>query len=244
MWQGDFTQWLTWLENAVRTSSQPSLVVYQNLHNLYLLHRHPTMTTCYQQAALCYLDGYGVWLLCRLLGRRVPKQARFSFMDCFPDVLGHAERMGWRVFYLGANPDSHARGMEVISSQFPDLVCTGEHGYQSDTEVLVARINDYAPDLLFVGMGSPQQEQWINDHFASLRARVVLTAGGTLDYYSGTQAKPPEALSRIGLAWLYRLVANPRRLAFRYLVEPLLLVPVVLRHAVALRRTSKQRKDC
>lgn len=240
LWEDSYDRWLAWLEDALRHSApRPPLVVYQNLHTLYLLHRHRAMAACYQQAELCYLDGYGPWLLCRLLGRRISSRARFTFMDCFPDLLRHAEERGWRVFYLGSSPESLEEGLSALQQRFPTLSLDGRHGYVTQDAAVVAAINAFAPDLLFVGMGSPQQENWLLRHGGELRAGVILTAGGTMDYFSGAQAKPPLFLSRMGLAWSYRLLGQPRRLAFRYLVEPLLLLPTVARHAVRLIFAAK-----
>ena len=42
-------------------------------------------------------------------------------------------------------------------------------------------------------------------------------------------------MSALGLEWAFRLAAEPRRLAYRYLVEPLALLPDVVRDVIARR---------
>ena len=84
-------------------------------------------------------------------------------------------------------------------------------------------------DLLLVGMGMPRQEQWLLAHLADLDVAVATHAGATLDFFAGSQAKPPPWVSNMGLAWLYRLAHDPRRLWRRYLLEPWALVLPTLR---------------
>jgi N-acetylglucosaminyldiphosphoundecaprenol N-acetyl-beta-D-mannosaminyltransferase len=69
-------------------------------------------------------------------------------------------------------------------------------------------------------MGMPRQEHWIVDHLDKLSVNVILNGGAALDYFAGVIPTPPRWAGRLGLEWLFRLMAEPRRLWFRYLVEP------------------------
>ncbi len=66
----------------------------------------------------------------------------------------------------------------------------------------------------------PLQEAWISRHYDELNAAAVLPVGAAFDYEAGVQRAAPRVLGRLGLEWLYRLAADPRRLFHRYLVEP------------------------
>jgi N-acetylglucosaminyldiphosphoundecaprenol N-acetyl-beta-D-mannosaminyltransferase len=72
-------------------------------------------------------------------------------------------------------------------------------------------------------MGMPRQEVWLGRRFDDLDVPVAVAIGGLFDYFAGTSATPPRWMGRIGLEWLGRLAADPRRLGHRYLVEPVLL---------------------
>jgi exopolysaccharide biosynthesis WecB/TagA/CpsF family protein len=80
-------------------------------------------------------------------------------------------------------------------------------------------IRDAGTDILFVGLGKPRQELWIEDHGSVTGASVLLAFGAAADFYAGVQDRAPEWMSRSGLEWSYRLYREPTRLWKRYLVQ-------------------------
>ena len=78
---------------------------------------------------------------------------------------------------------------------------------------MLAQIGASHPDLLFVCMGFPRQEEWIAAHRASLiGVRVVVGLGGSLDVWAGRVRRAPRLLSRVGLEWAWRMMLEPKRL--------------------------------
>lgn len=215
------------------------VVGHHNLHSLFLCQHDAEVRRFYRRCETCYVDGMGVLWLLRAAGIDTRNAKRFSLMDCLPDLLGYAQDHGLSLFYLGASPAAVDRAEAWIAERWPHLKIALHHGYLSspDTQrAAAAKINSLQPDMLLVGMGMPDQEAWINAHLGSLDAGVILQAGGTLDYYTGIQARPPQTVSRLGLAWLYRLSRDPRRLWRRYLVNPWSLLGPAWRLRRALRR--------
>lgn len=218
---------------------QRLLVGHHNLHSLYLYHRNPSVTAFYQQCTACYVDGVPVLWLLRAAGLELRDGQRFSFMDNLPELFAQAQARGLRVFYLGGRETSIRTAQNWVAEEWPDLVIGWHHGYFKDSPAVVAAINAFQPDLLLVGMGMPRQEQWILQYLEQLQVGAVLQAGGTVDYYTGAQARPPAQLSRLGLGWLYRLLHDPRRLWRRYLVTPWTLILPWLRLRRALRHEPR-----
>ena len=87
---------------------------------------------------------------------------------------------------------------------------------EEDTEI-VAEINDKKPDLLFMGLGCPKQENWMAAHKDRVFA-VMLGVGASFDFYAGNVKQSPEWLGKLGLEWLFRLTQEPKRLWRRYLI--------------------------
>ncbi len=217
-------------------AGERSLVVgHHNLHSLYLYRKQPEVAGFYRQCDDCYIDGMGALWLLRAAGVDIRSAHRFSLMDHFPDLLDLAREKGLRVFYLGGSQEAVARARAWLGTDWPGLEMALRHGYVEREIGVVERINAFKPDLLLVGMGMPQQERWIVDNRSVLNAGAILQAGGTLDYYTGLQARPPDRLSHMGLAWLYRLLHDPGRLWHRYLVTPWAL----LGPALALRKSLR-----
>jgi len=82
---------------------------------------------------------------------------------------------------------------------------------------ITTEINDAKPDILFMGLGCPKQENWMAQHKNKLKS-VMLGVGASFDFYAGNVAESPEWMGKLGLEWLFRLSQEPRRLWKRYLI--------------------------
>jgi len=102
---------------------------------------------------------------------------------------------------------------------------------------VLERLRELRPDVLLVGMGMPRQEHWLHNHLGQMPRCVVVTVGGILSFLGEDRPTPPRWLGRLGFEWVFRLATEPRRLWRRYLLEPLVLVPVFMR-AIAARRSA------
>lgn len=213
----------------------PRLLGHHNLNSLALLRSDALVASFYRSCDACYVDGVPVLWLLWLAGFRTAGARRFSLMDELPTLLSLAQERKWRVFYLGGTPRTIYRARQWASQRWPELAIEWHHGYFDDDKRILAQINALQPDLLLVGMGMPQQEQWILRYRRGLRAGAILQAGGTIDYYTGEQAKPPRWLSRVGLGGLFRLLNNPGRLWQRYLLGPWCLLPALLKLRLAAK---------
>jgi len=86
-----------------------------------------------------------------------------------------------------------------------------------ETADLVAKIRASAANWIWVGLGTPKQQQFIRDAKAELPGVVFLSVGFAFDVNAGTKRDAPLWMQRIGLTWLFRLCSEPRRLFGRYL---------------------------
>ena len=215
------------------------LIAHHNLHSLYLWQakakeRVPgSFSRFYKRADLTLIDGMSMVWLARLHGFPVCRNHRIAYNQALPKLLSLAETKKWRVFYLGSSKDVAVTGAALFRKNYPDLELAVQHGYfnkdraSRENHAVLERIAEFQPHILFVGMGMPVQERWIEENFDMIKANVILSSGATLDYFSGTLSRPPEWVGKVGLEWAYRLVHEPRRLAFRYLVEPWLILLTV-----------------
>jgi N-acetylglucosaminyldiphosphoundecaprenol N-acetyl-beta-D-mannosaminyltransferase len=73
-----------------------------------------------------------------------------------------------------------------------------------------------APDVVWVGLGLPKQDEWMHQHAAELHPAVVLGVGAAFEFEADTKRRAPQWMQRCGLEWLHRLASEPRRLARRY----------------------------
>lgn len=229
---------LTWLQRRWQDGERGLLIGHHNLHSLFLCQREPLIRDFYRNCQRCYVDGVAVLWLLRAAGLDTRAAHRFTLMDSLPALLEWLQAENLSCYYLGGPPLAAERGRAWLERHYPQLRAAVQHGYDLADAETVSAINQFRPDLLLVGMGMPRQEAWLLQHRERLDAGALLQAGGTLDYYTGLQAKPPRVLSRIGLGWFYRLLRDPKRLWRRYLVTPwsLLWPTLKLRRALARKR--------
>jgi len=224
------------------------IIANHNLHSLYLCQNDQKLHNLFDKAALIHIDGMSLVFFARLLGFRVSKEQRVTYVDWIWPLMSEAERMGWRVFFLGSKPGVGEAALKKLKKEYPTLNFRTHHGYFDnipDSEEnlrVLKRINSFRPNILMVGMGMPRQEHWIIDNFDRIDVNVILTAGACMDYLAGTIPTPPRWLGRIGLEWLYRFACEPRRLGKRYLMEPWFMFGPMMKE-IYLRLPGKREQE-
>jgi len=233
---------LQFIAAAVATGRRLA-VGHHNLHSLALVQDDVELRSYYEGADLVYADGMSVISLARLHGAPMSRTHRLTSLDFVDSLLTQAAALGWRVYYLGSAPNVIDRGIDAFRRIAPGLNLRYRHGYfdltssSSESSDVCAEINRFDPDLLIVGMGMPRQEHFLLRNRDVLRARVLLPIGALADYHAGAVPTPPRWAGKLGLEWLFRLAAEPRRLGYRYLVEPWrLLIPTIRSVGSARRR--------
>jgi N-acetylglucosaminyldiphosphoundecaprenol N-acetyl-beta-D-mannosaminyltransferase len=211
------------VEDAKRTGTR-AVLFNHNLHSLYLYERNKEFRASYEKATAVYVDGMPVIWLAQMAGLPMTSRNRITLLDSFEEMLQASAEREWRVFYLGGEAAIMSRGLSILKERFPTLSIAGRDGFFTDNEAVIAEINAFRPDLLFVGMGMPLQEIWIAKFIAKLQVSAVIPCGATLGYVTGDNYQPPAWAGKLGLYGIFRLFSDPRRLAGRYLIEPLYLL--------------------
>jgi N-acetylglucosaminyldiphosphoundecaprenol N-acetyl-beta-D-mannosaminyltransferase len=228
------------ISQTVRSDNK-IVVAHHNLHSLCLFNKHiadrEKFHDFYRLANVTVADGMSMVALGRMFGQPITRDNRIAYNDWLPVILPIAVQNHWRIFYLGSSPEVAELGAQKLRAEYPGLEFEVHHGHfdtRSDGEEnqkVLIQIEACRPHLLFVGMGMPRQECWLEENIQKIAANVILTSGGTLDYIAGDKRMAPRWIGRIGLEWLFRLATEPRRLAYRYLVEPWTLVRALLSHS-------------
>lgn len=220
-----------------------SVVANHNLHSLYLIRRTQGMRRLYEAADVIELDSTPLIHFARLLGHPARPQHRCTYLDWRDHFWSLADRKGWRVLYVGGADGVAEEAARRLTARYPRATVKGLSGYFDATAgspgnaAVLAAVGDFAPDVLFVGMGMPRQELWIADNLEALPTVPILPVGAAFDYEAGAQKAAPRWMGRLGVEWLFRLFADPRRLFVRYCVEPWFLIgPALADVRAALKR--------
>jgi N-acetylglucosaminyldiphosphoundecaprenol N-acetyl-beta-D-mannosaminyltransferase len=126
----------------------------------------------------------------------------------------------WTHYLLGGSEQCLQALEKRLTGEQPQLQIIGRrNGYfrADESRTIVEEINSLSPDFVWVGLGTPKQQQWIHDHKAHIRRGVILAVGFAFDVNAGTKPDAPEWMQRLGLTWVFRIASEPRRLLTRYL---------------------------
>jgi N-acetylglucosaminyldiphosphoundecaprenol N-acetyl-beta-D-mannosaminyltransferase len=203
-------------------------VVAINANKLWLAEQAPALKTIVRQAELVIPEYAVVWG-CRALGK--PLKGHVGGIMLLKALLPWLESERVPVYFLGAKAPVLERMKSRLRATHPRLVIAGmRSGYFRVRQEMgvVVEINRSKAAILFVAMGSPRQELWIEKHRQNLEVRVAMGVGGSFDVLAGLKKDAPQWV-RHGGEWVYRLIQDPRNLLKRYLTTNPWFVYRVLR---------------
>ena len=124
-----------------------------------------------------------------------------------------------RHYFLGASEDCLADLIKETTRLNPQLnICGSHHGYftQEEWPRVLEQINASGPDVIWVGLGTPKQQEFSSWAKDKVRQGWLLNVGFAFDVNAGRKSDAPKWMQSVGLTWLYRLASEPKRLGPRY----------------------------
>lgn len=193
-------------------------------------------------AEISLVDGAGIVFAAKFL--KNTKFERIAGRVFFEDLIALSNKNGSKVFLLGGSNAVIEKSIATLKSKYSDLSVDGMAGAElgqdgkpknqkeelKDIDV-IARINHFKPDILFVGFGAPKQEKWVFQNREKLKVTGVMVVGGVLDVISGYKSAPPYLFQKIGIEWLWRLLQEPSRLG-RIVTAVVIFPLLVLREKI------------
>jgi N-acetylglucosaminyldiphosphoundecaprenol N-acetyl-beta-D-mannosaminyltransferase len=162
------------------------------------------------------IDGMGIVYGLRLQGIEATRVPGCDLMFRLLELCAHH---GFRPFILGARQDVLEQAVSEAKKRWPGIKFAGSRngyfGFEEEQGV-VDEIRESGADCLFVAMPTPRKERFLARHFDALSIPFVMGVGGSVDVLSGHVSRAPEGWQKAGLEWLYRLLQEPRKMAWRY----------------------------
>ncbi len=176
------------------------------------------------------------------LGRRYghPLKRRVygpELMQSFCSATGAA----YRHFFFGGVPGVAASLGQVLNEKYKvNVVGSYSPPFRppsvEEEDQILAAIRAAKPDVLWVGLSTPKQEQWMYEHRSKVSVPVLVGVGAAFDLNSGRSRQAPHWMREHGLEWFFRLMLEPRRLWRRYLIYGSEFVWNVILELLSLRR--------
>lgn len=218
-------------------------VITPNLQHLREFVRSPEVRASFEKADIVVADGMPLVWASRLLGSPLPERVAGS--DMIWSLSAEAALHGRSVYLLGAEPPACDAARARLCDLYPGLRIAGCHsppiGFAEDPaemENVRQLLRAAQPDIVFVALSFPKQEQVIAGLRSVLPSAWFLGIGASLDFIGGAKERAPAWVIKLGLEWLFRLVREPRRLFRRYVLQGLPFAARLAAHAI-VRRSSE-----
>lgn len=199
---------------------QPLFMTSNNGQVLSDYAKDETVRALFDQADVISADGQPMVTISRFLSP-TPLPERVATTDLFDDA-GMLLPEGTTYFLFGATPDEIEKAAAVVRQRYPRIRLVGySHGYldKDGQEALFRTLEELRPDILWIGLGAPREQEFVTRNFQRLKCvKVIKTSGGLFNFVSGKNKRAPLWMQNLGLEWLYRTFLEPRRLIVRYLI--------------------------
>lgn len=192
-------------------------VVTLNPEMLMQGEKDPALGKILKHAELVLPDGAGVvWALRRGGQAEVTRLPGIEFSEA---LLKRAAEAGYTVALIGASPEVNETAVEALQGQYPGLrIVFANHGFfhgELDEATIAQDCAETSPDLVFVALGVPRQEFWIERYrplFQTYKNTVLVGVGGSFDVWAGAVTRAPALFRTLNLEWLYRFIKQPWRI--------------------------------
>jgi N-acetylglucosaminyldiphosphoundecaprenol N-acetyl-beta-D-mannosaminyltransferase len=210
---------VTRMEEWIRNRSRCHTIAPTSMHGVVTAQHDPSFKEILNSTDAVVPDGMPLVWLGRRKGHHLPR--RVYGPDLVLEFCEKTAARGYRHFFYGGEPGVPERLAEALKHRFPTIEVCGTFSPptrpldpKEDNEI-VSMISRVAPDVLWVGLGTPKQERWIHEHRDQLDVPVMVSVGAAFDILSGRRSQAPRWTREHGL---FRLLQEPRRLWRRYLI--------------------------
>ena len=223
-------------------SGRTNQIVTVNLDFVAIARRNAQFRDTLNAADLAVADGMPLVWVSRM--GEEPLAQRLTGVELVDECCRIAAQTGTSVFLLGAAPGVADQAADRLRERFPGLRIAGVYAppfgplTAEENERILAAIHAARPDFLFVALGAPQQDVWIQANRDRLDVPVCMGVGCVLDLLAGVVSRAPAWMQHAGLEWLFRLLQEPGRLWRRYIVDDLPVLAWLVRQGLDRSRPS------
>ena len=187
-----------------------------NPHSYCISKKDILFNEALHQSDILIPDGIGIVYAARILKKKIIK--RISGSDIHQFLIEKANKNNLKIFYLGASQETLEKIEFRIKKEFPSITVKSysppykEEFSNYENSIMIEEINNFEPQILFIGMTAPKQEKWVNKNKVKLKNCIICSIGAVFDFYAGTINRPNKIWQRLGLEWFMRFIKEPKRL--------------------------------
>ncbi len=229
------------VENSL-VNKKRTKIFTPNTNMIATANKNENLKALLNRADISIADGIGVVLASKIIGTPLPM--RLAGIEIGEDILEIAARKNYRIYLLGSTNDILKKAKSNLESKYKSLkICGTHHGYfdvnSTENERVIESINKSNADIIFVCMGFPRQEEWIDNNAQKLSTVMLsIGLGGSIDVWSGKIKRAPKILRLICLEWLWRILIETKRAKFLTAI-PYFLKEVLKQRQIFIKNNGK-----
>jgi N-acetylglucosaminyldiphosphoundecaprenol N-acetyl-beta-D-mannosaminyltransferase len=224
-----------------RKQGRGGWAITPNCDILRQAHADAKLRALFHGADAIVADGMPIIWASRIQGTPL-RGGRVCGSDLIYSIPALCAQAGLSIYLLGGVNGSGERTAEILTAKNPGLNIAGMYsppfGFEKHPEQydqMRTLIQAAKPDVIFVALSVPKSERLIQEIRASAPDAWWIGVGASFDFVSGSLARAPGLMQRIGLEWLYRMTQDPQRLIARYLRDGLPYAALMFFNAVKRR---------
>lgn len=196
------------IENVLLSNN--SIVAYgYSLGIIPKMKSFPALLEVANNFELLVTDGRLFYLFLKFFG--VPLAYDISIPNLVFKSLNIAEKKNASLFFLGGSADANTKALSKVKLKYPNIsVVYGHHGFWSDQKIIINMITTLMPDIIYVTLPTPEKELLAAELKSLKLGKLIIPCGGMIDVLSGDKKISPNIIKKLGLAWFYRFIQEPK----------------------------------
>ncbi len=226
--------------NGFIFSARKTVINTINAHSFVVAEHDKDFSNALKSADVLIPDGFPIVMAAKFLNdTRIYKIAG---EDLFFHLLYNLNESSGSCFFLGSTDKTLDKIKSRLDEEYPNIKARfysppfKQEFSEEDNEKMIKEINQFHPDVLFVGMTAPKQEKWVHENGKKIDAKTITSIGAVFDFYARNIKRPSEFWRSLRLEWFVRLIKEPRRLWRRYLVSSPIFFKYLLEYKIGLRK--------
>ncbi len=209
---------VAWLEENLE-QLRGEYICVSNVHTTVMAFRDSDYQQVQNEAVMAVPDGKPLSIVSRRRG--FPEAERVPGPDLMSRIFECSEEKGYRHYFYGSRKETLRKLKNNLVKRYPYLHIVGMYSppfrelTEKENQEIICQINEKKPDFIWVALGAPKQEKWMNAHRGQVSG-LMLGVGAAFDFSAGTVKRAPKWMQELCLEWLYRILQDPKRLIPRY----------------------------
>lgn len=158
-------------------------------------------------------DGVGIQIAARYL--KTPVKEKIAGIDLMKEIIRKASEDNKGIYLIGTTDENLKACVTNLVANYPEINILGyKNGYFdiNNPEEILKDIKEKKPYALFVAMGCPRQEMFIEKYMNELPCNIFMGVGGSFDVIAEKVNRAPKWMIKLGLEWMYRVLKEPWRI--------------------------------